>query len=50
MKPGSTPTGPISEATSASSGSIAPRREHAGDGEGDEDVEWRCIGQTPPLG
>ena len=51
-KPGSTPTVPISEATSASSGSNALRREHAVDGEEDEEdaVEWRCIGQTPPLG
>ncbi len=49
-KPGITPTGPIKEATSASSGSSALRTEHAVDDEEDEVEEWRCIGQTPLPG
>jgi hypothetical protein len=49
MKLGNTPVGPMIDDTSASSGSSALRSEHPADGDG-VFVEWRCIGQTPPVG
>jgi hypothetical protein len=48
-KRGRTPVDPMIDDTSASRGSSALRSEQPADGEGVL-VEWRCIGQTPPVG